>query len=112
MWFCMVSARTSFRAALITGASSGIGEAFARALPASTSLLLTGRDEQALQRLSEDLRSGRPVETLVADLAADRDLDGLSATAERFGLDLLICNAGLGPFGNFLDANEAALRQT
>jgi uncharacterized protein len=112
MWSGMAPTRTSFRAALITGASSGIGEAFARALPASTSLLLTGRDEQALQRLSEDLRSGRPVETLVADLAADRDLNALSAAAERFGLDLLVCNAGLGPFGDFLDTDEAALRQT
>ncbi len=66
MWSGMASAKTSFRAALITGASSGIGEAFARALSASTSLLLTGRDEQALQRLSEDLRSGR-----LADLIHD-----------------------------------------
>ena len=79
MCFCMAPTKVSFRAALITGASSGIGEAFARVLPASTSLLLTGRDEQALQRLSEDLRSSRATETLVADLAADRDLDALSA---------------------------------
>ena len=108
----MGSRQTPFRAALITGASSGIGEAFARALSTATSVLLTGRDERALLRLAEDLGSDRLLETLAADLATDSGLDALSAAAERFGIDLLVCNAGLGPFGDFLATDEAALRQT
>ena len=56
------------RAALVTGASSGIGEAFARALPGGTSLL-TGRNLDALAHLADELSgAGRRVETLAADL--------------------------------------------
>ncbi len=104
--------RTVPRAALVTGATSGIGEAFARALPAATALLLAGRDEAALGRLASELGAGRLVETLGGDLATDAGLDALSAAAERFGIDLLVCNAGLGPFGDFLEAPEDTLRQT
>ncbi len=100
------------RAALITGATSGIGEAFAHALPASTSLLLTGRNEAALLQLAQTLGAGRLVETLRADLATDHGLDTLLTAAERFNIDLLICNAGLGPFGDFLAAPEVTLRDT
>lgn len=109
----MAPLRSSPRAALVTGATSGIGEAFARALPLSTSLLLTGRDEVALSRLAAELgTSGRTVEVLGADLGTDAGLDALCAAAARFEPDLLVCNAGLGPFGNFLDADEASLRAT
>jgi len=104
--------RTIPSAALVTGATSGIGEAFARSLPSTTSLLLTGRDETALGRLATELGSDRLVETLGADLATDEGLDALSEAAERFAIDLLICNAGLGPFGDFLAAPEEALRAT
>lgn len=105
--------RTLPAAALVTGATSGIGEAFARALPRSTALLLTGRDEAALARLAAELgESGRIVETRAADLATDAGLDAVCAAAERFGLDLLVCNAGVGPFGDFLSVSEEALRAT
>jgi short-subunit dehydrogenase len=100
-------------AALVTGATSGIGEAFARALPPRTDLLLTGRDEAALGRLSAELpAAGRRVETVAADLATDAGLDAVSARAEAFGVDLFIANAGVGPFGDFLQASEESLRAT
>ncbi|GAA0566888.1 hypothetical protein GCM10009416_01120 [Craurococcus roseus] len=99
--------------ALVTGATSGIGEAFARALPARTDLLLTGRDAAKLDRLEAELpAAGRRVETVAADLATDAGLDAVSARAEAFGVDLLIANAGVGPFGDFLQASEESLRQT
>ena len=109
----MAFSRAPAAAALVTGATSGIGEAFARALPRSTALLLTGQDEAALGRLSAELGAGdRAVETLAANLTTDQGLDAVCAAAERFGIDLLICNAGMGPFGDFLTADEAALRAT
>jgi uncharacterized protein len=52
------------RAALVTGASSGVGEAFTRALPRGTSLLLTGRNLDALAHLAAELLDAdRRVET-------------------------------------------------
>ena len=58
----------SYRRALVTGASSGIGAAFCRELPANTDLLLTGRDEERLAQTAERVtRQGRTVETRKAD---------------------------------------------
>ena len=63
---------TRYERALITGASSGIGEAFARALPTATGLLLTGRDEARLAALRDELANDdRPVEILAADLGSE-----------------------------------------
>jgi uncharacterized protein len=108
----MFRMRSSPEAALVTGATSGIGEAFARALPASTRLLLTGRDEAALGRLAADLGGDRLVEAVGADLATEDGLTAVCRAAERFGIDLFICDAGQGPFGDFLSASEEALRGT
>ncbi|HYI85327.1 MAG TPA: SDR family NAD(P)-dependent oxidoreductase, partial [Acetobacteraceae bacterium] len=109
----MTRTSTPHRAALVTGATSGIGEAFARALPTATGLLLNGRDAAALERLAAELVApGRRVETVAADLATDAGLDAVSARAEPFGVDLLIANAGVGPFGDFLQASEESLRAT
>ena len=52
------------RAALITGATSGIGEAFARALPPETALLLNGRDEKKLDLLHRELGGARRVDAV------------------------------------------------
>jgi len=99
----------SYRTALITGASSGIGEAIARALPRGTQLLLTGRDRTRLEALGGDLlREGRQVMTKTADLATETGLGDLVEWANPHKPDLLISNAGFGRFGKALDRAEAA----
>lgn len=101
---CRKHEKRCYRAALVTGASSGIGAAFARALPAETDLLLTGRDAEALGALAVELmRDGRRIEVVQADLATDAGCAQVIEAADSFGVDLLINNAGLGRFGRHLD---------
>lgn len=102
----------SYRRALITGGSSGIGRAFAAQLPATTDLLITGRDEQRLLEAAAELaRPGRAVETITADLAEQGGRDLVVERAEAFGIDLLIDNAGSARFGRFLDGTPEAERE-
>lgn len=83
-------------AAIVTGASSGIGRAIARALAgAGYAVTLTGRDEARLRHAAAGLELGRTlvVPCDLADEAAPRRL--VDATLARFGrLDVLVNDAG------------------
>jgi short-subunit dehydrogenase len=88
--------------ALITGASSGIGETFARALAArGYDLILVARREELLQQLASGLGPAS-VEVLAADLTDD---SGVRQVEERIAsapnLTLLVNNAGFGTLGMF-----------
>ena len=85
---------------LITGASSGIGEATARALaPLGVRLALGARRLDRLEKLSADLERAHGTESLVRTLDVrhlHESEDFVQAAVERFGaIDILLNNAGL-----------------
>lgn len=107
------------RVAIVTGASSGIGEAFARALGArGLQLVLTGRDADRLAAVAEEVAAANKVrvEQVVLDLAETDGPARLKAAVDGFGLvpDILVNNAGAGVIGTFtelpLDAQLATIR--
>ncbi len=92
--------------ALITGASMGIGEAFAEAFAArGYDLAIAARSGEALERIAERIRAARGVrvEPIAADLSAPEAAGRLcDETEARFGrVDLLVNNAGFGAYGGF-----------
>ena len=100
------------RCALITGATYGIGKAFAEALPVTTNLVLTGRTEAKLAALKESLAHiGRRIEIVPADLATQEGRDWVIAAADAAGIELLVNNAGLGHFGALIEHPPEAERE-
>jgi short-subunit dehydrogenase len=91
---------------LITGASSGIGEAFARRLAAEKhNLVLVARSEKALHELCDELMLKHHITAhyLVLDLTKhDADAELWAETEKhKFEVDWLINNAGYGSVGDF-----------
>ncbi len=88
------------RAALVTGASRGIGRALAEALgDEGYGLTITARRPDGLEHAAADLRAkGYAVESLAANVAQEEELKRVvAAHRERFGrLDVLVNNAGIG----------------
>jgi short-subunit dehydrogenase len=102
----MISPEPARPVALITGASMGIGEAFADALAArGYALVLAARSSDALERIAARLRAAHGIEAqaIPADLRDPAAVERLVAQAEaRFGrIDLLVNNAGFGAHGRF-----------
>lgn len=88
------------RAAIVTGASRGIGYALAETLGEEGYLLtVTARKPESLQEAAERLRErGFTVQDVVANMAAEEGVrEVVSRHAERYGrLDVLVNNAGVG----------------
>lgn len=93
----------SFKLALITGATSGIGEALARLLAEKKiALLLVGRNQEKLEKLTQELSSWVKVESVVADLESREGRAKLIDAIHHKAPDLVINNAGKGFYGDAL----------
>ena len=99
----------SQKAAIITGASAGLGEEFAVQLAdmGVSRIVLTARRAERLATLQSCLAASNPalrVDTITADLSDPGDVAQLIAalnSLEGFTCDILINNAGFGDLGTF-----------
>jgi uncharacterized protein len=91
--------------ALVTGASSGIGAAFARRLAADGyGLVLVARGADRLEETAHRLGTehGVPIEVLVSDLATDEGRERVADRLSDPGVDMLVNNAGMSLNTSFL----------
>lgn len=102
------------RRIVVTGASSGIGEAAARLFAlAGTDVVLISQDEANLTRVANEIRSaGGTAHTQIVDFAHHEQVEGLFDRLEQaFGpIDTLINNAGVGLNASVLSTEEVDLR--
>lgn len=96
--------------ALVTGASSGIGEAFAQQ---SYDLVLVARRTERLQTLAARLKAeaGVGVEVLSTDLTDREGLRRAEARADAAPLDLLVNNAGFAMYKPLAESDPATLEE-
>jgi len=96
--------------ALVTGASSGIGEAYARRLAREgVDLILVARRSRLIESLADELQSAHAVnvEALTTDLATE---EGIASIEDKISdgppLSWLISSAGFGTRGRFVDVQK------
>lgn len=101
--------------AIVTGASSGIGEAFAYALAArGIKPLLVARREEELHRVALTVKERYDIESawLVLDMADTNVIERLQMACVDHDVGLVIGNAAYNPPGAFLDLSRANLLRT
>lgn len=104
--------RWSKKVALVTGASSGIGQAVAvRLLEAGLTVFVAGRRKERLERIAQDW--GESAVPLVMDVSSeDSVVSGFAHIEERCGgLDVLVNNAGLGHQESLLSGSTQKWRE-
>lgn len=98
--------------ALVTGASSGIGEAFARQLAADgLNLIICARRKEQLETLAGQLRQAHDIEvaTLALDIGEADFMPRLTEAIAGRDLGLIVSNAGFGLKGLHVDQSPAEL---
>ncbi|MCU0548269.1 MAG: SDR family oxidoreductase [Leptolyngbya sp. Prado105] len=98
--------------ALITGASAGIGAAFAHELASrGTNLILVARSQDKLQDLAKLLQTQHQIQAdiIAQDLSVPNAAEMVFDTVQQRGhiVDLLINNAGVGDYGDFAESDRA-----
>jgi uncharacterized protein len=105
----MKNIRTKYGSyALITGASSGIGEEFARRLASEKyNLILVARRLERLEKLAAELSSaiGIDVISVQLDLSEDSFIEKLKPIIDKKEIGILVNNAGSGSTGEFIKAD-------
>ncbi|HXP02406.1 MAG TPA: SDR family oxidoreductase [Luteibacter sp.] len=101
--------------ALVTGASSGIGEIYAERLAdRGYDLILAARRVDRLESVAQKItaRTGRKVEVLRADLSDRKDIAAVERRlAEDSAITLLVNNAGISLDGSFLENNSETIEK-
>lgn len=101
---------------LITGSTTGIGEACARAFSAAgASIMITGRNAERGERVRDDLlRQGGAAAFVQANIGDDGVCDSLvTETVKHFArLDVLVNNAGIFYSANALETTDGQWRDT
>jgi short-subunit dehydrogenase len=95
--------------ALVTGASSGIGEQFARRLSErGHRVALVARREDRLAKLAEELGGAERAVPIAADLAVADDRDRLAGRIDELGatVEILVNNAGFGVYQSFVESGR------
>jgi meso-butanediol dehydrogenase/(S,S)-butanediol dehydrogenase/diacetyl reductase len=100
----------------VTGASSGIGLAIAKALGReSAAVVLAGRTAEPMEKAADEIsaNSGRALVRLV-DVRDEKQMGELvDAAVKEFGkLDVMVNNAGVNPFDNVLEGDVGKWRET
>jgi len=98
---------------LLTGASGGIGRALALELARrGARLMLAARDASKLEELRRDVvRIGGTATIVAADLTSSSDRDRVVSGAQKFGVDVLINNAGSNHLGLFADQDAQSIER-
>lgn len=100
--------------ALITGATSGIGAAFARAYAArGYNLILTGRRKEVIDQVAGKLREDYRIQVrvILVELGLEAGIQELTSQIKDLPIDVLVNNAGFGVSGVFQNADALKLEQ-
>lgn len=100
---------------IVTGASSGIGEAVAREFALKGSkVVLAARSEEKLSRITSEInRFNKNVFYIITDVSREEDCRNLiETTVNKFGtIDILVNNAGISMRASFLDVDLRVLHR-